>query len=99
MERMSNKTVLCSKLKKELPALEKPPFGGELGEQIFQNVSKPAWDMWKEDMMIKIINEYRLNLADPEQYQTLLEQMKAFLGLGGEQGVLEVENAERGRKE
>lgn len=99
METMSNKTVLCSKLNKELPALEKPPFGGELGEQIFQRVSKPAWDMWKEDMMIKIINEYRLNLADPEQYQTLLEQMKAFLGLGSEQGVLEVENAERGRKE
>ncbi len=49
-------------------------------------------------MMIKVINEYRLNMADKEHYQALLVQMRKFLGL--ESGnVLEVENATRGRTE
>ena len=46
--------------------------------------------------MIKVINEYRLNLADPDHYAVLIEQMRAFLGLGGD--VVEVGNAERGQK-
>jgi Fe-S cluster biosynthesis and repair protein YggX len=51
--------------------------------------------------MIKIINEYRLNLAEAEQYETLLTQMRAFLNIadGVDQNaeVLEVENEKRGR--
>jgi Fe-S cluster biosynthesis and repair protein YggX len=96
---MEARIIHCSKLEKDLPGLEKPPFGGDLGKLIFEQVSKEAWLMWKEDMMIKIINEYRLNLADPQQYNVLLEQMRAFLNLGSAQQVLEVENAERGRNQ
>ncbi len=52
---------------------------------------------------IKIINEYRLNMAEPEQYNVLLEQMRAFLHLdppaNAPEGskVLEVENETRGK--
>ncbi len=35
--------VECVKLKSELPALDRPPFPGELGQRIFENVSKAAW--------------------------------------------------------
>ena len=95
-----SRTVQCVKLGREAPGLEKPPFDGELGQEIFENVSAEAWDLWSDDMMIKIINEYRLDLTDAKQYETLLEQMRAFLNLNGNQSqVLEVENAERGRKE
>lgn len=88
--------VFCKKLGKEAPGLSQAPFAGDVGEQIFQNISAEAWKMWKDDMMIKVINEYRLNLAAEEDYQKLVEQMQAFLNLG-EGNLLEVENAERGK--
>ena len=94
---MSQKTVFCKKLQKEAPGLEEPPFADDLGVEIFENVSAEAWGMWKDDMMIKIINEYRLNLAEAKDYNTLLEQMRTFLGLAGEGESLEVGNAERGQ--
>lgn len=94
----SVRMVKCIKLGKELPGLEKPPFKGEMGQKIFDHVSKEAWSMWKEDMQIKVLNEYRLNMGDPRDYQVLVDQMLAFLNLK-EGAVAEVENAERGRKE
>ena len=38
--------VMCVKLGRELPGLEKPPFPGELGQRIYEHVSQQAWDMW-----------------------------------------------------
>lgn len=78
---MSERKVLCSKFKEELKALEAAPFKGELGDRILAGVSERAWRLWSEDMMIKVINEYRLNLADPQDYEKLLNQMELFLGL------------------
>ena len=89
------KTVTCKKLGEELPALEKAPFAGELGEEIYQNISAKAWDMWANDMQVKVLNEYRLNMADKNDYNVLIDQIKAFLKLGSGE-TLEVENATRG---
>jgi Fe-S cluster biosynthesis and repair protein YggX len=91
---MTERMVHCSKHKKELPGLEAPPFRGEVGQQIFEKVSKTAWSEWKE-MEIKVINEYRLVLGDAAQYQQLIDTMLSFLGLS-EGKVPEVENAQRG---
>lgn len=92
------RTVLCSKFQKELPGLEKPPFGGDMGKKIFEKVSAEAWEQWSKDVQIKVLNEYRLNMADPRDYQVLVDQMLRFLGL--EEGqVAEVENSERGRRQ
>lgn len=93
-----SRTVVCSKYKKELPGLEKPPFGGEMGKVIFEKVSAQAWNEWSKDVQIKVLNEYRLNMADPRDYQVLVDQMKRFLGLE-EGAVAEVENSERGRRQ
>lgn len=95
---MSDRIVQCAKLGKEAPGLDAPPFDGELGQEIYEKISAEAWAMWKDDMMIKVINEYRLNLVEPEQYEVLLQQMRAFLNLG-EGTVLEVENEARGKGE
>jgi len=93
-----SRLVQCKKLGKELPGLEKPPFDGELGQEIYEGVSLEAWKLWEDDMMIKVINEYRLNLADADNYQVLLNQMRAFLNMGAEGGdILEVENPDRGK--
>ena len=92
------RTVQCAKFKKELPGLEKPPFGGELGKRIYESVSQEAWDQWNKDVQIKVLNEYRLNMADPRDYKVLVDQMLRFLGLE-EGNVAEVENSERGRRQ
>jgi Fe-S cluster biosynthesis and repair protein YggX len=90
------RTVLCKKLNKQLPALEKPPLKGPIGEKIFKNISAEAWSMWKNDMQIKVLNEYRLNMGDQKDYQFLVHQMELFLNLK-EGETVEVENAERGK--
>ncbi|MCL4131961.1 UNVERIFIED_CONTAM: hypothetical protein GTU68_060361 [Idotea baltica] len=88
---------MCKKLNQELEGLEKAPFGGETGELIFNTISKQAWLMWKDDMQIKVLNEYRLNMGDKKDYEKLVEEMMLFLNLK-EGSAAEVENAERGRK-
>jgi len=87
--------VFCAKYKIEAEGLEAPPLPGELGKKIFDSVSKKAWEEW-EDLQIKIINEYRLNLSDKDDYNALKEQMLIFLGLK-EGANLDVEDPERGR--
>ncbi len=73
MARMVN----CVKLGKELEGLERAPMPGPLGQRILDNVSKEAWAMWK-GQMIMLINEYRLNLADPKASEFLDQQTEAF---------------------
>ena len=94
---MAERMVHCAKLGREAPGLIAPPFAGELGQEIFEKVSSEAWQQWNDDMMVKIINEYRLDLTDEKQYGVLLDQMRAFLCLSPQSQVLQVENAERGR--
>ncbi len=93
---MTIRMVQCVKLGRELPGLEKPPFPGEMGQKIFDSVSAEAWKSWREDMQIKVLNEYRLNMGDPKDYEKLVNQMLLFLNLATGTAV-EVENAERGR--
>ncbi len=78
---MTDRNVNCKKLGKEAPGLPERPFPGPLGQEIYENISAEAWGRWKDDLMIKIINENRLNLADDGHYELLLSQMKAFLNL------------------
>jgi Fe-S cluster biosynthesis and repair protein YggX len=69
--------VTCVKLGKELPGLEKPPFPGELGQRIYENVSREGYDLWKPHMTI-LINHYALNPADPETRSLLRKEMEEF---------------------
>ena len=55
----SGRKVMCVKFQKELPGLYTIPWPGELGQRIFDNVSKDAWKLWEERMKM-ILNEYRL---------------------------------------
>jgi len=77
-------TVKCIKLGREGDALDKPPFKGELGQRVFENVSKEGWRLWLEHSKI-LINEYRLDLTS-EQGQKLwmTELEKYFWGEGSE---------------
>jgi len=69
--------VQCVKIGRELPGLEKPPFPGDLGLRIFENVSAEGYALWQPHMTI-LINHYALNPADPETRKILREQMEEF---------------------
>lgn len=69
--------VKCVKFQREMPGMEETPFDSPLGQKIYDNVSKEAWDMWKEHLKM-IINEYRLNLADPQAQDMVAQQMEQY---------------------
>ncbi len=69
--------VHCVKLGRELPGLEQPPFPGELGQRIYEQVSAEAFAMWQPYMTI-LINHYGLNPADPETRKLLRQEMEEF---------------------
>ncbi len=71
------RTVKCVKLGRELPGLSRPPFPGELGKRVHENISQQAWDLWQQQSTL-IINHYGLNLADPRAQGFLMEQMEDF---------------------
>ena len=80
MARMAN----CVKLGREAEGMDFPPYPGELGKRIFESVSKEAWQQWLR-MQTMIINENRLNLADPAHRKYLAEQIeKHFFGEGSD---------------
>lgn len=97
MNEQIERKVLCLKLNKELPGLSKPPFPGSLGKKIFENISAEAWAMWREDMQIKVLNEYRLSMSDPAAHQVLLKQMKLFLNLESGEALAEVGDSTKGK--
>ena len=76
--------VHCIKLNKEAEGLDFPPYPGELGKKIFENVSREAWAGWLK-LQTMLVNEYRLNLADASARKYLAQQMeKHFFGDGAE---------------
>jgi Fe-S cluster biosynthesis and repair protein YggX len=71
------RTVQCIKLQKSLPGLETPPWPGELGQRIYENVSAQAWKLW-EDRQKMILNEYRLMPWQKEAQELIARQMEEF---------------------
>ena len=79
-----SRTVNCVKLKKEAEGLDRAPYPGELGQKIFDNVSKEAWQQWLGHQTM-LINEYRLSPINPEHRKMLEQQMeKFFFGEGSD---------------
>lgn len=71
------KKIFCVKLKQEGDSLTAPPFPGNLGQKIFEQISKQAWDQWLNQQTI-LINEYRLSLVDPKARKFLTEEMEKY---------------------
>lgn len=71
--------VKCRKLGKELPGLARPPYKNELGQRIYAEVSKEAWDMWVKDS-VKYVNTYRVDLTTPEGQKFMFDQAAVYFG-------------------
>ena len=78
MTRMVN----CVKLGRPAEGLDRPPLPGELGKRIYESVSKEAWREW-QTQQTRLINENRLQLADPRARKYLLEQTEKYFFGGG----------------
>ena len=74
--------VQCVKLGREAEGLEKPPFKGELGQKLFESVSKEGWELWKRHSTM-LINEFRLDLMSEVGQRVWMDQLdKFFFGEG-----------------
>jgi Fe-S cluster biosynthesis and repair protein YggX len=70
------------KLGREAEGLDRPPYPGELGQRIFEGVSKEAWQQWLKHQTM-LINEYRLVAFEPKARQFLAGEMERyFFGAG-----------------
>ncbi len=77
-------TVHCVKLGREAEGMDRPPYPGELGQRLYENVSKEGWKLWLRHQTM-LINEYRLSAMDPKARKMLEQEMeKFFFGEGSE---------------
>lgn len=76
------RTVHCIKLNREAEGLDFQPYPGPLGERIFQQVSKQAWQQWLAHQTM-LINENRLSPIEPEHRKFLETEMEKYFFGGG----------------
>lgn len=73
-----SRRVNCVKLGIEADGLESPPFPGEKGLEIFEKISKQAWQQWLSRQTM-LINEGKLASFDPKARAYLAEERTKFL--------------------
>lgn len=87
---MASRMVQCVKLHKEAPGIDPEDLQGQLAldmvqsvggetlrQRIYASVSWEAWQLWRNRLTM-IMNEYRLNMADPRADDVIRQQMEAF---------------------
>ncbi len=70
--------VHCAKSGQEAEGLDYVPYPGELGQRIYDHISKQSWQEWVGHQTM-LINEYRLTPVDPKARKFLEEEMEKFL--------------------
>ncbi|HVR74573.1 MAG TPA: Fe(2+)-trafficking protein [Planctomycetota bacterium] len=71
---------LCARCGSQGPPLREPPLPGSLGQRIHERICETCWREWIS-LSVKVINEYRLNLATPEGGKIYDEHLREFLRL------------------
>jgi Fe-S cluster biosynthesis and repair protein YggX len=72
-----SRTVMCKKYQQQLPGLDAPPYPGPKGQEIYEQISKQAWQEWQTHQTM-LINEHKLNMMEPDARKFLQEQMDKF---------------------
>lgn len=76
--------IQCAKLGTLSEGLSRPPFKNELGQRIFDTISKEAWKGWLAHSTM-LINEYRIDLLSKQGTEFLLKECdKYFFGEGSQ---------------
>lgn len=79
--------IHCVVLKREAEGLDAPPHPGDLGRRIYDHVSREGWQEWLQRLQM-IMNENRLNTADPESVALIEKHMLGFFFDEGDYGGL-----------
>jgi Fe-S cluster biosynthesis and repair protein YggX len=72
--------VHCSRCGADAEGLDAPPFPSPFGKEVQEHICQSCWAAW-EDMRVKVINEYRINLGLPEHRAMLVNITREFLNL------------------
>ncbi|MCK7595275.1 oxidative damage protection protein [Pseudomarimonas salicorniae] len=72
------RTVHCRLDDKEVEGLDFAPWPGPLGQRVFKEIGKPAWQRWLAHQTM-LINENRLSPMDPKTRTFLAAEMEKFL--------------------
>ena len=73
-----SRTVFCKKYQADMEGLDAPPYPGPKGQEIFESVSKQAWQEWQQHQTM-LINEKQLNMMDADSRKYLQQEMDKFL--------------------
>ncbi|MBA21398.1 MAG: hypothetical protein CMJ97_08485 [Planctomycetes bacterium] len=71
---------VCKRCRKARPGLDDAPFSGELGARVQEDICVDCWKEWMA-MSVKVINEFRLNMATPEANDIYESNLREFLGV------------------
>nr|WP_199046205.1 oxidative damage protection protein [Dyella sp. ASV24] len=77
-----SRIVHCAKLGRDAEGLDFAPWPGPLGQRIYAEISKEAWQQWLAHQTM-LLNEYRLNPLEAKARQFLSAEMEKFL-FGGD---------------
>ena len=80
-----SRMIQCVVLKSQAEGLDKPTHPGDLGQRIYDNVSKEGCKQWLERLTV-IINENGLNTADVTNLKTIEKHMLGFFFEEGDYG-------------
>lgn len=72
--------IKCTRCGRVAPKMPEAPFGGDLGQNIHNNVCGPCFHEWI-GQGTKVINELRLNLTEKPAQDVYDQHMKEFLNL------------------
>lgn len=79
-ETVSGEQVLDRRTGQPGPRLADPPLRGPIGQFIYDHYSQTTWTEWIH-MGTKVINEFRLDFAQPAHAQLYDQHMREFLHL------------------
>ncbi|WP_343128164.1 A/G-specific adenine glycosylase [Buchnera aphidicola (Takecallis taiwana)] len=79
-EKNNMKLIFCQYFQKVLEGFENQFYPGLIGQKIFQNISKKAWNLWMKEQT-KFINENNLNMLHPSHNKKVEKYMMHFLFL------------------
>ncbi|BGI51122.1 MAG: oxidative damage protection protein [Arsenophonus endosymbiont of Ceratovacuna japonica] len=73
-----SRIIFCTFLQRKAKGMDFQCYPGELGKQIFNQISKEAWNIWITKQTI-LINEKKLNTINPKDIKLLKREMIKFL--------------------
>ena len=76
-------TVTCARCGQTRAGFERPPFPGQIGARVVDEICQDCWGQWLNQQKM-LINHYGLNLMDPQARSFLTKNMTGFLFKSGQ---------------